>query len=333
MKFEFLPNEIFIECFQYLNGLDIFHSFNQLNNRFNQLIQNIPLHLDFENMNKTTFDRLCSKIFFNPNIKLWIISLKLFNTAGYDQIKKFISYFPFNRFRHLRSLTLIGLRQNHVEAITLMLLLLTNLTYFNFPDLMKDPSEIMSALQMSKVKILSMPNLNFDLDFSPEMTMITNLTILFCYPVHLFQLFKYTPMLKYLNIECLGNGFNTDMLVWDHSQVVYLKQLIIDEYNDTFEHLDILLRKASNLKIFSIITDLYQMNMLDADYWQCLITCSLPHLDVFNFKFIVCFYENYDRIMNAFQNFQTDFWHKKHHWYTMHEFHDGFALIYTVPYV
>jgi hypothetical protein len=53
MKFELLPNEIFLECFQYLNAPDTFHSFDQLNYRFYTLIRNIyPLYLDFQQMKK-----------------------------------------------------------------------------------------------------------------------------------------------------------------------------------------------------------------------------------------------------------------------------------------
>ena len=34
MKFEFLPNELTFECFQYLDTLDLFYSFNELNFSF-----------------------------------------------------------------------------------------------------------------------------------------------------------------------------------------------------------------------------------------------------------------------------------------------------------
>jgi hypothetical protein len=61
MKFEFLPNEILIDCFGYLNALHIFHSFDQLNYRLNQLIRNIH--------RKIIFDRLLS----NQEIKKQII--------------------------------------------------------------------------------------------------------------------------------------------------------------------------------------------------------------------------------------------------------------------
>ena len=50
MKFELLPNEIFIECCQYLNAPDIFNSFDRLNYRFHTLIRTIPLHLNFQQL-------------------------------------------------------------------------------------------------------------------------------------------------------------------------------------------------------------------------------------------------------------------------------------------
>ena len=61
MKFELLPQEMLIECFQYLNAFDIFYSFDQLNSRFNNLIRHIPLHIYFQNVNKSISDQFCIK--------------------------------------------------------------------------------------------------------------------------------------------------------------------------------------------------------------------------------------------------------------------------------
>jgi hypothetical protein len=48
MKFELLPkNEILLEYFKCLNTVDLFRSFDQLNYRFNNLIQHILLYLKF----------------------------------------------------------------------------------------------------------------------------------------------------------------------------------------------------------------------------------------------------------------------------------------------
>jgi hypothetical protein len=87
MKFESLANEIFLECFEYLNAPDIFHSFDQLNYRFSKLILSNPLHLNFDHMNKLIFNQFCQTILLNPEIKQKIIYLKLSNKGKRDQIE------------------------------------------------------------------------------------------------------------------------------------------------------------------------------------------------------------------------------------------------------
>lgn len=47
MKFELLPNEILLVCFQYFEGNELFDSFDGLNQRLNQLIRQVRLHLNF----------------------------------------------------------------------------------------------------------------------------------------------------------------------------------------------------------------------------------------------------------------------------------------------
>ncbi len=61
-KFELLTNEILIECFEYLNGQDIFYSFHFLNYRFEKLIHSIPLSINFEQLRKSKFDNFCTRI-------------------------------------------------------------------------------------------------------------------------------------------------------------------------------------------------------------------------------------------------------------------------------
>jgi len=75
MKLELLPNEILIECFEYLNAFDIFHSFDQLNHRFNHLIHHIPLCINLKNVNKSIFDEFCTKMLLNPEIKKQVYAL------------------------------------------------------------------------------------------------------------------------------------------------------------------------------------------------------------------------------------------------------------------
>ena len=56
-KFETLPNEILFHCFQFFDAFDLFNAFDGLNLRFNQLIRQIPLQLNFESIRKVIFDQ------------------------------------------------------------------------------------------------------------------------------------------------------------------------------------------------------------------------------------------------------------------------------------
>lgn len=71
MEVELLPNEIFIQSFQYLNALDIFDSFDRLNYRFSTFIRNISLDLDFLQTKKSKFNQFCQIILSNPDIKFY----------------------------------------------------------------------------------------------------------------------------------------------------------------------------------------------------------------------------------------------------------------------
>ncbi|CAF4037044.1 unnamed protein product, partial [Rotaria sordida] len=45
-----LPNQIWFECFKYLNAVHIFYALDQLNSRFNNLIRTLPLYEDFQDV-------------------------------------------------------------------------------------------------------------------------------------------------------------------------------------------------------------------------------------------------------------------------------------------
>jgi hypothetical protein len=50
-------------------------------------------------------------------------------------------------------------------------------------------------------------------------------------------------------------------------------------------------------------------------------------------KFVVWINQNYNDILNKFQQFQIDFSHRQHQWYTNYELCSSHAIIYTIPYV
>ncbi len=146
MGFELLPNEIIIECFEYLNAVDIFHSFDQLNYRINKLIRNIALYLDTQTIPRLKLDQFYKKMFLNPEIKKQIYSLQLSNKSTYCQIHTFFSDFSLYEFSNLRSLTLGEMVENDASQLKLMLPLLSQLTCLRLINCEDKYNEILSIL-------------------------------------------------------------------------------------------------------------------------------------------------------------------------------------------
>jgi hypothetical protein len=91
MKFELLPNELVIECFEFL---DIYMIFFIHLISFNQLIRTIPLHLHFQHSQKSSFDKICKFLLLNSEVKNQIYSLELSTKNTCSQSRSiFINFF------------------------------------------------------------------------------------------------------------------------------------------------------------------------------------------------------------------------------------------------
>jgi len=212
MKFESLPNEILIECFEYLNGSDIIYAFQGLNSRFQILIENIPLRINFQMVNKTTFDRFCKKMLQNPSLKQQIYSIKLSDSIDTcKQIQTFLSFFSLKEFAQLQSLILIKMDVNHIQKIQSMLPSLENLRRFSF-DCCDRNDNLLMTLPLSRIQILSIPDLDSNLSID-QIRLITHLTVSNgCTLTELSTFLKCSPMLKYLNINKMSQD-NNDLLI------------------------------------------------------------------------------------------------------------------------
>ncbi|CAF1427017.1 unnamed protein product [Rotaria sordida] len=330
MKLELLPNEILLECFKYLDHVDIFYSFDQLNYRFNKLIRNIPLHLDFRNINILICDQFCKKILSNQEMKKQIISLILSNKDTCYKIQSFLSIISLDEFPHLRSLTLVDVKRNNILQLTSMLPLISQLSCFRLIDSVHRINELFSVLPISHLRTLMIPTLPQDLKFTCEFSSIINLTIVDCYLNELFQILKTASKLKYFNVQQLSEKGRRLMNKDLHS--TNLKQLIIMDFAVKFDNLRIILKQTPNLQ--SLTINVYNnINLIDAIQWEQLISSSLSYLDIFKFKFGCSYYKNSIEIHEKFKSFQSDFWCKKHHWYTEYSLSKNSVLIYTLPYL
>jgi hypothetical protein len=321
LTFEILPNEMLIEVFEYLNAVDIFYSFDQLNSRFNKLIRSIPLHLNLQYVRKSIFDRFCTKMLSNPEIKNQIISLKLSNQDTCSQIDTFVSLFSLDEFSNLQSLILDRVPYNeNGKKIHSMLFLIPNLCSFHSIN-------YTYQLLSSKLRSLSLLNLFPYLNDDYQICSIINLTISRCSLNELYKLFSCTPQLKYLHIHNIYIPFewhnNTDSI---RGLAINLQNLTIDNLQETFEHFKIFLKQIPNLQILTIFSE--DETMIDAYGWHNLITTSLPYLKTFNFKFTHHFENNNNIIIDKFKQFQNSFWPSIE--YVLDSY---LAFIYTTPYM
>jgi hypothetical protein len=111
---ERLPNEIFLEIFNYLSDVDIVYAFSQLNNRFQYLILNYCNKFDFKSVSKAKFKFIIQE----HDTQQWR-SLRLSdddNTPG--QITLFSQLFPFVKYvPQLEILSLINMKLKTAKYI------------------------------------------------------------------------------------------------------------------------------------------------------------------------------------------------------------------------
>jgi hypothetical protein len=117
-SFERLPNELLIEIFTYLNGVDTVYAFSQLNTRFQSLLINYVNVFDFKSISKAKFDYVIK----HHDIHQWQ-SLRLSDddeTPG--QIKHFCQRYPLLQcISQLRSLCALNMTAKYAQEFLLQL--------------------------------------------------------------------------------------------------------------------------------------------------------------------------------------------------------------------
>jgi len=117
-SFERLPNELLIEIFTYLNGVDTVYAFSQLNTRFQSLLINYVNVFDFKSISKAKFDYVIK----HHDIHQWQ-SLRLSDddqTPG--QIRLFCQRYPLLQYiSQLRSLCALNMTPKYAQEFLLQL--------------------------------------------------------------------------------------------------------------------------------------------------------------------------------------------------------------------
>ena len=327
MQFENLPNEILISFFDYLHIPDLFFSFDQINHRFNELIQTFPWHLDFQHIRKSVYDTFCQRMLINPEVQKQVYSLRLSNKDTPGQINDFLSNFSLDQFSHLRSLIFIDLRENNIPQLQEIFPKLSQITTLRLLKSEIDTYEFESLIPIDHLQTLS---INSELYFVHNLLPLKSFTTTNISLNDICRLLSYTPCLEYVNISNVREISLSDEY-YQSSRPVNLKCLILTDFRAKFADLVHLLRNMDKLRSLTTCSS-SDPSWVDASRWEQLITSSLPSLKHFRFRSEIFPTSPINTGVEIFERFQTDFWLKEHHWPVEVLIEQYSITIYTTPY-
>jgi len=329
MSFELLPNEILLDLFSYINGVDLLHAFYDLNLRFNTLLyEHRKYWFDFSSASKRTFESICQQHL--SLVCQQTLAIELNDTdETREQTHLFFSYIPtLPQLTCLRSLTVC---ENHSYQFLLKLTrqcqYLSCLTTLKFLSCSLDDDDEDIDLQNLIDNIWKLSKLiecHIDIDTNEENFVIprvisTSIRSLTIFPsdlqIHeIEQLFQCTPRLKYLStyIGCLTQSIQP---VTTFPNLVQLKLCFISSTID-FSSLNRFFSIMNNLR--SLDVQLWSM-MINGCQWKQIIRKHLPELRTFSIDMRISSNEDFihTQVMatELIKTFQNSFWIFEHQWF------------------
>ncbi|CAF0850161.1 unnamed protein product [Adineta steineri] len=344
MQLESLPNELLLELFGYIDGVNLICGFYYLNSRFNNLLllYHKNIHFDFRNISKPLFNIICQQCL--STFIDQITSIKLSDDLNTRNISNhFISYgFHLNQFKHLKFLSLYSI--NSIDKLispTSQALHLPNLTHLN---LIKCSIFTNSNTHSSFLNhIWSLPKLThckLDGNNSIEQYLLNISTISFsiknlfiedclCDSQTLFYLLKYTPNLR--RCHTVFSGDTQDL--YFQTMTSSLISLHISFHGLHINYIISIFQNISNLYYLTIETSTIHWNGYQ---WQDILVKYILQIKLFRFKMENFIQNEYIDIDQLLDSFRTSFWLEQHRWYVRCQWNphssDKVLTIYTLPY-
>ncbi|CAF1434546.1 unnamed protein product [Rotaria sordida] len=327
MNFEFLPNEILLDIFEYLNGIDLLRTFYGHNSRFNLLLYNQfqSYRFDLLSCSKHQFDIICKQHL--PFISNRVTTLTLSdNEDTPGQINQLFSYIPsFRQFIHLRSLSIL-----HIPSYYTLVKIADELHYFSNLTRLKlnicPFGNNQVNLQLVVNSIWSLPKLTYcyysvRIDLKQTFTLPTKLsTSLKAVDIsaqmlkwnQIYSLFECTPHLEYLDIFITPFDNNH----YQSSPIPTLIKLNTACYrmSDTSKMISFL-KNVPNLRHLKITM---VFNLINGYQWEQIIRNYLPKLKIFNLNMYDQFPDDQnieERANELINSFQSSFWINEYKWF------------------
>lgn len=198
-----LPNELFLEIYKYLSNAEIFYSFYNVHEHFNQCIHVHCRHLSLANLDLKQFHWICRLIL--PKFGTQIRSLFLSDCRSVLEGKFFLDYFATNMSSIFPNLERLKLECFTADELTRFLQTLNNLNYLHeieIPGLLTDEAnllELVSQANSNRFSIMKFQATNSNFPLQPCLN-IQHLKIHLSTLNKLPNLFKVLPNIRQLNV-------------------------------------------------------------------------------------------------------------------------------------
>ncbi|CAF3620319.1 unnamed protein product [Rotaria sordida] len=311
-KFHDLPNEIYRDIFDYLLSFNIIHSFYGLNHRLNEIIQNIPMKLNFNNLNKIEYKRILKYIV--PKIINQTMAIDLgesskiiscFSSSCYSEfvIDLFIQSFNLIQFSNLRFLSLTALNQKQLETL---FLIIPNMSSLRSLRLLEQNYCCSSNETICKLVLAN--NSHYSIDKSNHLTHVfieTNPPFKILTLLHKYFINKISFDYIQINIRCALYFYVHALACLDCnglsnliSNMTYFK---IDVTIGTFQSMFELIRRFSKIHHLSVKTTLQAY--ANGHQWAELLA-QMPNIIKLDLDIHLDSYKSDQEL----QAFQTKFW-------------------------
>ncbi|CAF1373660.1 unnamed protein product [Rotaria magnacalcarata] len=326
MQLETLANELFIEVFEYLDGIHILCAFGDLNTRFNTLllVHFSPYQLDFRSVSKYDFDLICQR--YLPLIDNRVIKICFSNDVETPFLyHHFVLHnLTLNQFAILQSLSLVHIGSlekinriiNESSLCMIHLKYLTITNYFNENSVDFDCLINQIWLLPKLIRCtLNSPSIATQFSLSSLSTRSSSIEYFSTVNLQFFcddmsHLFEYTPRLRYLRVT-LGSDYEVESSPKVPVGLTALR--LYARFSDV--GLRCLLQNASHLLRLIVRTEDFYLN---GHQWKHIIVNHLPNLQIVRFRMHFKFEENQNiqELIEALLNtFRTPFWLDDRGWF------------------
>ena len=337
--FDALANELVLDVFDYLDAVDIFRAFADLNARLNTLLSHYQSYqLNFCRISKTDFTAFCQTSL--PSIIHRLASLELSDDDDTPNLGTLLlsNYFPLDRFTRLQSLTLRGVVGPTILTDTLPRC--HHLTHLDLIQcrLQEQGSAVLNQLwslprlvSLSVDSTISLAECFSDLSHVSPSIQRLRLKNASYHQQDLASLFQWTPRLQHLSIT-LNCREKIEHLPISASRLTSLNLSFCGSRSvlaSLFEHLPEL--RSLQLSTAQIAVNGHQ--------WKELLVVHLPRLRDFRLKMEFLFNpeeKKEDVVAALLATFQTAFWLTEHRWFVRCDWSGlssiQHASLYTLPY-